>query len=339
MVQKSENFAELITGDDDDMNKEPRIEWTTEQDAYMKLLVKSNGPHNWGVIADMMNSIFAEKQKNGKQCREHWYNKLDPELVSSLWSPFEEAVLISQHLKHKNSWCSIAEHLRGRNNNAIKNRFYSIFRRVKNRVRSCDLVHSSSLDLVETYYIISVMEESLTKPLTEGSNRRKRGADFLYTLIKDIDAAKLAAYKAQLNKLHPLTKSLEEAAQGVQMELGTVVEANKKVPAAITPGLADTNATTISPYEDMPRLGCDLQPKPVARHVIALPQPTGFSAKRKLTEEEKSFVHQQVFGHVKADLSFPLLPMKQLAGKAKSCSRGTFSSVTAPMTGKKLLAE
>lgn len=50
----------------------------------------------------------------GKQCRERWFNHLDPELKKSPWTEEEDEILISTQVIVGNSWSRVANYLPGR---------------------------------------------------------------------------------------------------------------------------------------------------------------------------------------------------------------------------------
>ena len=65
----------------------------------------------------------------GKQVRERWYNHLDPLLNKGPWTPREDARLVELQARFGNKWVKIAEHMKGRSENGIKNRWNSAKRR------------------------------------------------------------------------------------------------------------------------------------------------------------------------------------------------------------------
>ena len=67
--------------------------------------------------------------KTGKQCRERWHNHLDPELDKKAFELEDEVKVFELQKELGNSWCEIAKHFEGKNDNFIKNCFYSAIRR------------------------------------------------------------------------------------------------------------------------------------------------------------------------------------------------------------------
>ena len=65
------------------------------------------------------------ENRNGKQCRERWFNHLNPTLKHGPWTKEEDYQLIQCQSKLGNSWTKIATYLPGRSENDVKNRWYS----------------------------------------------------------------------------------------------------------------------------------------------------------------------------------------------------------------------
>ena len=101
-----------------------RMPWSEDEDKVMKQLVNKYGTSNWTLIASKMG-----KSRNGKQCRERWYNHLNPTLKKNNWTLDEENILFSKHMQLGNKWADIASFLPGRTLNDIKNHFYSKLRK------------------------------------------------------------------------------------------------------------------------------------------------------------------------------------------------------------------
>ena len=98
--------------------------WTDEENNKLKTWVEMYGAKKWSRCSDFIQG------RSGKQCREHWVNKLDPELKKGNWTTEEDEKIFQLYQVHGSSWAKIEKHLPGRTENAIKNRFYSTIRKL-----------------------------------------------------------------------------------------------------------------------------------------------------------------------------------------------------------------
>lgn len=117
------------------------------------------------------------------------------------WTEKEELKMIVEHNKYKNKWSEISAALKGRDNNTIKNKFYSIFRRIKGKIQKSDYTYESKLELLEIYYIISLIELYLDNPMQNPKTKGKRGKDFIYTLIHNLTKDIVRDYKEHMQQL------------------------------------------------------------------------------------------------------------------------------------------
>jgi hypothetical protein len=97
--------------------------WTKEEDMKLMELVKKFGAEKWSNISSYLPGRL------GKQCRERWFNHLNPEVRKTGWSKEEEWMLFLLHRKYGNSWSILSEKIPGRTDNTIKNHWNSIMKK------------------------------------------------------------------------------------------------------------------------------------------------------------------------------------------------------------------
>lgn len=184
--------------------------WTKEQDSELTNLVSTYGSDSWPTISIALNFGFPNQVKSPQQCCKRWREILEIENDRKEWTEQDELRMIIAHKKYKNRWASISECLKGRSNNTIKNKFYSVFRKVRGKVIKADCTHISKLELLEIHYMISLIEHHLANPLLTPKVKGKRGKDFIYSLIYNLNLKEVSEYKRKIQELYKSEGTMEE---------------------------------------------------------------------------------------------------------------------------------
>ncbi|CAH0482944.1 unnamed protein product [Peronospora belbahrii] len=95
--------------------------WRPDEDELLKELV-AEGRKNWGQVATRIPG------RTSKQCRERWYNHLDPSIIRGEYTQEEDRMILDAQARLGNRWSAIAAMLPGRTEDAVKIRWKSLCR-------------------------------------------------------------------------------------------------------------------------------------------------------------------------------------------------------------------
>jgi hypothetical protein len=93
--------------------------WTKLEDHLLAQAVALIGPRRWSDVAKLVPS------RTAKQCRERWYNRLNPTLKRSPFEAWEDRLITEKQRELGTRWALIAQSLPGRSAGAVKNRWYA----------------------------------------------------------------------------------------------------------------------------------------------------------------------------------------------------------------------
>jgi len=103
------------------INKGP---WTPYEDEQLIKYIQKFGAKNWNECSEFI------KNRNGKQCREHWKNCLNPDIKKGEWTSEEDLLIMILYQRCNGSWRELIHFFKDRTENSIKNRFFSELRKI-----------------------------------------------------------------------------------------------------------------------------------------------------------------------------------------------------------------
>ncbi|CAG9317666.1 unnamed protein product [Blepharisma stoltei] len=101
--------------------------WSAQEDKQLREWIEKEGPTGWSNCAQRIPG------RSGKQCRERWFNILNPAVKKGNWTAEDDGKIFQMYKLYGPKWTLIAKSLPGRTENSIKNRFYSTTRKMKSQ--------------------------------------------------------------------------------------------------------------------------------------------------------------------------------------------------------------
>ena len=277
--QRASEAMEDRQGEDSkEDQKDEGPQWDKDEDLCLRQLVPTQGPIDWTTIAAKHGQSFPQRPRSAADCKERWYGHLDAALGRPSWTEQDDLEMLLAHRKYQNRWSDVAAALNGRSGNTIKNKFYSVFRKVKNKVKKGETTYSSRVELLEIQYIIALMYHYFAHPIPLSEAKYKRGKDFIYTLLQGVCLEDVQRYQAEFARQWPDATPLDELWE----ELAAPLKQKLSVLFTPSPSPADIRLEPI--------LGV-----PFHNGKYLLPEPKAVPHPGTVTPEEKDFIITQTF--------------------------------------------
>ena len=127
-------------------------QWKKEEDELLRNIVSAKGAKDWSLIANELNCLVHNRMiiRQGRQCRERWFNHVNPELNKGKWTKEEDELLKNLQSRFGNKWSEISKFIKGRNENSVKNRWKSFGkgRNVCEKSEDCEYDNITELDWI-----------------------------------------------------------------------------------------------------------------------------------------------------------------------------------------------
>ena len=169
--------------------------WTVQENKLLIDWVNKNGPRNWNQCCEFIHG------RSGKQCREHWNNCLNPNLIKGEWTTEEDFLIMHFYQKYNGSWKEIINLFNGRTENSIKNRFFSQLRKIATSILNSGNKRSSKIKLEDLKNYLKIgIEDAKNKYLNEKPMSEEELNNFLNKIEQKIKFKKLKSDSIEENE-------------------------------------------------------------------------------------------------------------------------------------------
>lgn len=109
--------------------------WSQKEDELLEQIMSEKGQSKkWKEVAEELNARSdSVVYRHGRQCRERWNNHLDPNISRAPFTDEEDVKLFQIYKETGKKWADISKRMKNRTENAVKNRFNALIKKLKNR--------------------------------------------------------------------------------------------------------------------------------------------------------------------------------------------------------------
>lgn len=182
-INSAENeYVPMLRPFNIESKQKTRHTWSNEEDEILVRIVDDRGPKNWNVVAKELNvELYGSMPvRQGKQCRERWFNHLNPTLRKGNWRASEDIYILTKQIELGNRWSEIAKAMDGRTENSVKNRWKCMVKKAKRR-------HPHAANVIEL--IIEERQQKLDDDIgpSDTDSDESKGEKMKQTLHLDYD--------------------------------------------------------------------------------------------------------------------------------------------------------
>ncbi|CAD8069632.1 unnamed protein product [Paramecium primaurelia] len=178
-----------------------KANWTPQEDKVLTQLQQFK-PNKWCEIAiDLMRICKTPYIRQGKQCRDRWVNKLDPNIVNHPWTKEEELQLFREIEQRGKKWAEISLQVfqLRRTENTIKNRYYNLLKQAETKMKfgriTKEQKNKALVDLVIKQLETSVNYQPKQEETEEQNNKNYKLDQFDFSNLEDYEEVVILVQK------------------------------------------------------------------------------------------------------------------------------------------------